>query len=139
MPQLACSIDIATTPENVWSALTNNEFWQQFSGPVQSDWKTGSPVKYLLPDGKLYAEGVVLESQPPRRWSHTWPDPAGERAVEQTQRLTWQIEQTSPTHVRLTMLHEHMTEQAYHAVSGSWPLILGKLKAALESATASGV
>ena len=112
---------------------TSSEFWQKFSGPIESDWKVGSPVKFFLPDGKLYSEGKVLESSPPHTLSHTWPDPEGEQDAGSSQPLRWQIEPSGPGTVKLTMIHENMTEKAYHGVIAGWPSIIGSLKTLLET------
>jgi uncharacterized protein YndB with AHSA1/START domain len=124
---------IATTPEKLWAALTSNEFWQKFSGPVKSEWNAGSGVSFFLPDGKLYSEGVVLESNPPHLLSHTWPDPEGEQGTEGAQRLTWQIDESGPMTVKLTLVHEKLTDKAYQGVREGWPVILNNLKSLLEA------
>jgi uncharacterized protein YndB with AHSA1/START domain len=135
-PRFVYVTEIATTPEKLWETLTSKEFWQQFSGPVESDWKAGSPVRFFLPDGKVYSEGVVLESDPPCLLTHIWPDPEGEQTTERTQRLTWRIVQRGPQTVQLTLIHENLTEKAYQGVSSGWPKILGSLKNLLETGMA---
>ena len=131
-PKLEYEIAIAATPEKIWAALTSDEFWQQFSGPVESDWKSGSVVKYFLPDGSLYCIGVVLESEYRCLLSQTWPDPEGDQTPEYAQRLTWRIEWCSTVAAKLTLVHENMTEKAYQGVRESWPIILASLKSSLE-------
>jgi uncharacterized protein YndB with AHSA1/START domain len=131
--KLEYEIVITAPPERTWAAVTSDEFWQKFSGPVESDWRTGSVVSYMLPSGSSYSKGVVLESDFPRLLSHTWPDPAGEQSVEHSQRLTWRMEPQSPTATNVTFVHERMTEKAYQAVRDSWPAILETLKELLES------
>jgi uncharacterized protein YndB with AHSA1/START domain len=44
---------IATTPEELWQALTDGEFTRRYWGGrrIQSDWNVGSPVKHLREDG----------------------------------------------------------------------------------------
>lgn len=126
--------DIATTPEKLWAALTGPEFWRQFSGPVETDWKSGSPIKYFLPDGKLYAVGVILESNPPYLLIQTWPNPEVEQGNDPIQRLTWKVEHSGSGTVKLTMLHENLNEKDYQGVSQGWPSILGNLKCSLEAA-----
>ncbi len=132
-PKFVYVTHIATTPEKLWAALTGSEFWRKFSGPIESDWKVGSSVKFFLPDGKLYSEGQVLKSNPPHTLSHTWPDPEGEQDSDSSQRLTWQIEPSSPGTVRLTMIHENMTENGYRGVTAGWPAIISSLKTLLET------
>ena len=131
--KLEFEIVIAATPERIWAAVTSDEFWQMFSGPVESDWQTDSVVNYMLPNRSSYSNGVVLESEFPRQLSHTWPDPAGEQSVEHSQRLTWRIEPRSLAATKVTFVHERMTETAYQAVRDSWPTILDTLKRLLES------
>ena len=130
--QLEHEIAIKATPEKIWAAFTSDEFWQQFSGPVKSDWKPGSVVNYFLSNGSLYSSGIVLESESPRLLSHTWPDPDGEQTPEHAQRLTWRIERCSEVAAKLTFVHEKMTEKAHEGVRESWPIILDSLKRSLE-------
>jgi uncharacterized protein YndB with AHSA1/START domain len=132
-PEYLYSLRIATTPEKLWASLTGPDFWAQFSGPVETDWQTGSPIQYFLPSGQLYAEGVILEARPPFVLSHTWPDPEPEQAGNKIQQLTWKIELAEPGAVKLTLLHENLTQKAYQGVSQGWPTILNALKAALET------
>ena len=124
---------IRTTPEKLWAALTSSKFWRSFSGPIESDWKVGSTVRFFLPNGKLYCEGVVLESKPHHTLSYTWPDPEGEQRTDLSQRLAWRIETSGPEVVKLTMVHENMTEKAYQGVSAGWPMHLSNLKTLLET------
>jgi uncharacterized protein YndB with AHSA1/START domain len=138
-PRFVYAIEIAATPERLWMSLTSQEFWQQFSGPVESDWKTGSAVRFFLPDGNLYSEGVILQADPPRLLSHTWPDPEGDQGRETAQRITWRIEQRAAGSVNLTMVHENLTAKAYQGVSHGWPLILKSLKSLLETGVAQPI
>lgn len=135
-PQFVYVNEIVTTPEKLWEALTSQDFWRQFSGPVESDWKQGSPIRFYLPDGKLYSQGVVLEADPPRLLIHTWPDPEGEQTSDQAQRLTWRVERLGPSTVKLTLVHENMTGEAYDGVKSGWPLLLEGLKRSIEGASA---
>lgn len=54
---------IATTPEKLWQALTTPEFTARywFGRRVESDWRVGSPVRYMTDDGRLSDSGEVLE------------------------------------------------------------------------------
>jgi uncharacterized protein YndB with AHSA1/START domain len=133
-PQFVYAVEIATSAADLWAALTSGRFWQQFSGPVESDWQVGSPVNFYLPEGKLYAVGSVLQSDPPHLLSHTWPDPdVSPSPAAPTQRLTWRIDPHGSGIVKLTLLHENLTDQAYQGVSQGWPVILGDLKRSLET------
>ena len=132
-PKFVYVTHIATTAEKLWAAITSSEFWRKFSGPIESDWKAGSPVRFFLPNGEMYSEGEVLESSPPHTLSHTWPDPEGAKDPKSSQRLTWQIESSGPGTVKLTLIHENMTEKAYRGVVAGWPALIGSLKTLLET------
>jgi uncharacterized protein YndB with AHSA1/START domain len=132
--KLEHEIVISASPEKIWAAFTGDEFWHQFSGPIESDWQRGSVVNYFLPNGSSYASGIVLESESPLLLSHTWPDPDGAQSAEQAQRLTWRMERTSGGSTKLMFAHENMTERAYENVRDSWPDILANLKKAIEMA-----
>jgi uncharacterized protein YndB with AHSA1/START domain len=138
-PIFTYTTHITTTPMKLWAAITGNEFWQQFSGSVDSDWKQGSTVRFFLPDGKQYSQGIVLQSEPPFILSHTWPDPDGKQSTEDCQRLTWQIETAGPGTLKLTLLHENMTENAYDGVKADWPTLIYGLKSRLEACIEKGL
>ena len=56
---------IVTTPEKLWAALTSGEITRQyfFGRRIESDWKTGSVVRYWQEDGTLDVEGTILECE----------------------------------------------------------------------------
>jgi len=60
---------IRTTPERLWSALTDETFMKQywFGMYCESRWTAGSPWKMVRPDGSVCDAGEILESDPPRR------------------------------------------------------------------------
>src|SRR6201990_1832167 len=67
---------IRTTPEKLWSALTDVEFTKQywFGMRSESQWKAGSPWKLVSGDGQVFDAGEIVEAEPPRRlvirWQH---------------------------------------------------------------------
>ncbi len=61
---------IRTTPEKLWSALTDNvEFMKQywFGIHCESEWTAGSSWKMVRPDGQILDSGKIVEGEPPRR------------------------------------------------------------------------
>ena len=58
---------INTTPEKLWTALTDGKFTRQYWGntSIESDWKEGSPIAYDR-EGEIIVKGTVLKSDPPR-------------------------------------------------------------------------
>jgi uncharacterized protein YndB with AHSA1/START domain len=69
-------IYIRTTPEKLWSALTDAEFMKQywFGMHCESQWKAGSSWKLVSGDGQIFDAGEIVEAEPPRRlvirWQH---------------------------------------------------------------------
>lgn len=73
MKGFAYQIVIATTAEKAWAALTDPEFTRKFwfGRSVISDWKVGSPVRIVTPEGTDEMVGSVLEVDPPKRLSYS--------------------------------------------------------------------
>ena len=67
---------IRTTPEKLWSALTDAEFMKQywFGMHCESQWTAGSSWKMVSGDGQIFDAGEIVEAEPPRRlvirWQH---------------------------------------------------------------------
>src|SRR5436305_14332852 len=65
---------IRTTPEKLWSALTDVEFMKQywFGMHCESEWTAGSPWKLVSVDGRICDSGEIVEAEPPRRLVISW-------------------------------------------------------------------
>jgi uncharacterized protein YndB with AHSA1/START domain len=128
---------IRTTPEKLWSALTDVEFMRRywFGTHCESDWNAGSPWKMLSRDGTVTDSGEILEAHPPRqlviRWQH---QSRPELKAEGFSKCTLEIEPVS-TAVKLTITHtiEREPSKLIDAVSGGWPKIISNLKSLLEN------
>jgi uncharacterized protein YndB with AHSA1/START domain len=128
---------IRTTPEKLWSALTDAEFMRQywFGTHCDSQWTPGSSWKMVHPDGTVTDAGVIVEAAPPTRlvirWQHQKrPD----LEAEGDSICTMELEQ-SGTAVKLSITHtiEREPSKLIEAVSGGWPKILSNLKSLLET------
>ncbi len=128
---------IRTTPEKLWSALTDADFMRRywFDMHIETDWKAGSSWRLVFPDGRLADEGEVVETEPPRRlvltWRNEWkPDFKAEGYA----RCAFDIEAV-PGAAKLTVTHtmERPDSKLIEAVSGGWPRILSNLKSLLET------
>jgi len=134
-PTHAYHVFIRTTPERLWSALTEGDLTVQYfgGGRVESDWKPGSPYRLVNEEGKPDIEGEILESDPPRRLVQTFRFPSLDDAPS---RVTWEIEPLGET-CRLTLLHEFATEDAtfgeVNDPNGGWNFVLSGLKTLLET------
>ena len=55
---------IRTTPEHLWSALTDPAFIKRywFGMTVETDWTAGSPWRLLFADGRVADRGEIVES-----------------------------------------------------------------------------
>jgi uncharacterized protein YndB with AHSA1/START domain len=128
---------IRTTPEKLWSALTDAEFMRQywFGTHCDSQWTPGSPWKMVYSDGTITDAGEVIEAAPPGRlvirWQH---QKRPELKAEGDSICTMELEQIG-TAVKLSITHtiECEPSKLIEAVSGGWPKILSNLKSLLET------
>jgi uncharacterized protein YndB with AHSA1/START domain len=131
---------IRTTPQKLWSALTDAEFMKQywFGVHCQSDWTAGSSWKMVSPKGQILDAGKIVEAVPPRRLVIRWENQfKPELKAEGESLCTMEIEQ-SGTAVKLSITHtiERDASKFIEAVSGGWPKIVSNLKSLLESGSA---
>lgn len=130
---------IRTTPEKLWSALSNAEFMKQywFGMHCECDWKVGSPWKLVFADGRIADAGELVEIDPPKRlvlkWRNEWKP---EMKAEGYSRCTFDLEPMKGA-VKLTVTHamDRAPSRFIEAVSGGWPKILSNLKSLLETGT----
>jgi uncharacterized protein YndB with AHSA1/START domain len=128
---------IRTTPEKLWSALTDADFMRRywFDTHIESDWKAGSPWRLVYPDGRLADAGEIVETEPPKRLVLTWRNEwKPEFKAEGYARCALDIEAV-PGAAKLTVTHtmERVDSKLIEAVSGGWPRILSNLKSLLET------
>ena len=128
---------IRTTPEKLWSALTDSAFIQQywFGMNAQSEFTTGAPWKLVSPDGKVWDSGEIVEATRPRRlvirWTH---QNKPELRAEGASLCTMEIEPGAGA-VKLSITHtvERDPSKLIEAVSGGWPKVISNLKSLLET------
>jgi uncharacterized protein YndB with AHSA1/START domain len=137
-PKTVYVIYIASTPDQVWQALTDPAFTRRyfFGFAVDIDPKSGGVFRLLYPDGGVHVSGKVVEWSPPRRFASTWIVIGVEEFAELPECLiTYDIEQAGDA-VRLTMTESHSWDVPDAILSGGragWPLILSSLKSVLET------
>jgi uncharacterized protein YndB with AHSA1/START domain len=131
---------IRSTPEKLWSALTDDvEFMQQywFGTRCESRWTPGAPWKMVQSDGSVSDSGEIVEAEPPRRlvirWQHQGKP---ELKAEGVSLCTIELEPVEAV-VKLSITHtiERDPSAFIVAVSGGWPKILSNLKSLLETGT----
>ena len=129
---------IRTTPEKLWSALTDDvEFMKQywFGTHCESQWTPGSSWKMVSPDGGISDAGEIVEAEPPRRLVIRWVhQKRPELKAEGASLCTMELE-PSGTAVKLSITHtiEREPSKLIVAVSGGWPKIISNLKSLLET------
>jgi uncharacterized protein YndB with AHSA1/START domain len=133
---------IRTTPEKLWSALTDDvEFMKQywFGNHCESRWTAGSPWKNVSPGGQVLDAGEIVESEPPRRLVIRWQHQnKPELMAEGASLCTIEMERTG-TAVKLSITHtiEREPSKLIEAVSGGWPKVVSNLKSLLETGSAA--
>jgi len=128
-------IEIATTPERLWQAITDpDQTTKYFYGARSiSDWKVGSRWTSESDEGEVYLDGEILEIDPPRRLVHTLHvahDPVA--AAEAPSRIEWEITPIGDR-CKLKMIHSGRGPATIEYTAGGWETILGGLKELLET------
>jgi len=128
---------IRTTPEKLWSALTDMEFMKQywFGMHCESQWTAGSPWKMVRANGSVCDAGEIIESEPPRRLVIRWQHQDNPELKAEGDSLCSMELEHSGTAVKLSITHsiEREPSKLITAVSGGWPMILSNLKSLLET------
>lgn len=133
---------IRTTPEKLWSALTDDvEFMKQywFGNHCESQWTPGSSWRNVSPDGQVLDAGEIVEAAPPRRLVIRWQHQnKPELKAEGASLCTIEME-PSGTAIKLSITHtmEREPSRLIEAVSGGWPKVLSNLKSLLETGSAA--
>ena len=128
---------IRTTPEELWSALTDGEFMKQywFGNHGESDWTAGSSWKNVRGDGEILDAGEIVEADPPRRLVIRWQNQnKPELKAEGASLCTMELEPIGQA-VKLSITHTIESEPSKFivAVSGGWPKVISNLKSLLET------
>jgi uncharacterized protein YndB with AHSA1/START domain len=128
---------IRTTPEKLWSALTDVEFMKQywFGMRCECQWTKGSSWQLVSGDGQIFDSGEIVEAEPSRRLVIRWQHQnRPELKAEGPSLCTMELE-PSGSAVRLSITHsiEREPSKLIEAVSGGWPKIISNLKSLLET------
>ncbi len=130
---------INTTPEELWKALTDPEFTQQYwwGRRLESDWKVGSEIKAVYEGGKIDWQGKIIEYKPSSILSFSFhlegkPDLKADRPST----VTYKIEPAGQKIVKFTVTHDNLSEKGYRDVSQGWPALLSSLKTLAEAGRA---
>ena len=130
------NVFIKATPERIWEAITTPDFTQQYLYGARIENRNGRRVA-SGPNGEVWGDEAILESEPPRRLVHEWRsryDP--ELAAEEPSRVTWEIEPQEGGYSLLTVTHDQLEGAPKTAASVAgvgWMMVLSGLKTVLET------
>jgi uncharacterized protein YndB with AHSA1/START domain len=122
---------IHATADRVWKALTTPEFTVQywFGRRVESDWRVGSEVKIITPDGKVEVKGKILTADVNKRLSYTW----GSGTDTDNTTVVFDIIQMGPL-VKLLITHDiDMDAHSAEQTMNGWTFIASGIKTLLET------
>jgi uncharacterized protein YndB with AHSA1/START domain len=131
---------IRAPQERVWEAITSPELTRlyYYGTEAHSDWQAGSRIEYLYPDGRVAADGTILEADPPRKVVMTfhavWSDDV---KADPPVRMTWEVEPNGEMS-KLTVVTDDIvpgsaTEREF---AGGIVYIVSGLKSLLETGAA---
>jgi uncharacterized protein YndB with AHSA1/START domain len=128
---------IRTTPERLWSALTNAEEMKEYwlGMHLETEWKCGAPWKLYFPDGRIADTGEISEFIPLKRIVLKWRNEyRPELKAEGYALCVIELEPVTDA-VKLSITHtmELADSKLIEAVSGGWPRIVSNLKSLLET------
>lgn len=131
-------IHVATTPEQLWEALTTRQSLERNWGRIESSWAEGSPVQEVSKTGKVLWQGEVLRSDPPRLLSFTFGVTGdNEPPTEVTFELGPPVSKMTPgvKVVRLMVTQAGFTEGSRLSAecARAWTEILSSLKSDVET------
>src|SRR5689334_1893860 len=98
---------IRTTPEKLWSALTDREFMKQywFGCYGESQWTAGSSWKNVAGNGEVLDDGEIVEADRPRRLVIRWQNQSKpELKAEGASLCTMELEPSGGA-VKLSITH----------------------------------
>ena len=131
---------IRTTPEKLWSALTDGEFMKQywFGCHCESEWTAGSPWELVSPEGQVLDKGEIVEAVPPKRLVIRWQNQKPELKADGVSLCTMELEPSGPA-IKLSITHTVDREHSklIEAVGGGWPKVISNLKSLLETGSAA--
>lgn len=136
--EIALVTYIVAAPETIWEALTHSDYTQLFffGRRVESDWKTGSPVRYYMPDGTLAVEATLTQKQYPFRLGLRYRVCWTEQLSKRPQALvSYKIEDLKGVS-RLSVREVHaepLDEKAVKFSRRIWNITLSGLKTLLET------
>ena len=124
------------TPEQIWQAINDPEFTVRYFHGARIE-MVDVRRKAWGPNGEVWGDEAVIESDPPRRLVHGWGSLYDdEMAKEPSSRVTWEIEPRDNGVCMLTLIHDQLDDSPKTAASvggPGWMFVLSGLKTLLET------
>jgi uncharacterized protein YndB with AHSA1/START domain len=135
-PTQVYHVFIKAPPERIWEAITRPEFTARYFHGARIT-VTDGQYRSLGPDGAVWGDEAVIESDPPRRLVHGWRSLYdAEMGAEPASRVTWEIEPGEHGVCKLTVIHDQLERSPKTAGSvygAGWMFVLSGLKTLLET------
>ena len=136
--QTSYVIHIATTPEKLWAALTDEEALKECWGTIHSKWSPGARVEEVSSAGTVLWEGQVQRSEPPRRLSFTFGVPGtDEKPTDVSFEIEAPVSKVAPRRsiVRLKVVQSGFGENSKlrNECARAWTEILSSFKSYVET------
>jgi uncharacterized protein YndB with AHSA1/START domain len=122
----------------VWRGLTDPAMVKQyfFGTNLQSDWKVGSPIKFIGEwEGKTYEDGgIILEINPPILLKYTyWSSMAGtENKPENYNNITYELTETDGVTTLIITQEGVKSQEAVEHSQQNWKSVFDGLKELLK-------
>jgi uncharacterized protein YndB with AHSA1/START domain len=128
---------IRTTPEKLWSALTDAKSIEKYWFGMRCDcqWQPGSPWKLVSGDGEVFDTGMILEATAPKRLAIRWQHQLKPELKAEGDSLCTMVLEPSGTAVKLSITHtiERDHSKFIEVVSEGWPKVIANIKSLLET------
>ena len=127
------TIEIKSTPANLWRAFTDPAITRQMGGEYITDWKPGSSLSWQGTDGNIYTHGTILEIEPARILKHNLYSPDEKENILSV--ITYKFEDKNGSTILYARedLSGEMTDEDYEGASGGWGYALNLVKEKAEA------
>jgi uncharacterized protein YndB with AHSA1/START domain len=122
------TIKINAPTDKVWRVFTDPVITRQMGGEYVTDWKAGSSFGWKGEDGKMYANGTILQVENEKLIKHNLLDVGEKEKILSV--ITYKFESggTQTTLHSLEELNYEMTDQQYKDASEGWDFALAAIK-----------
>ena len=136
-PDHIYQVIINVAPDIVWNAIVDGEVTQQYfyGTRVESMWEKGAEIRYTHGDGRVAAEGIVLDIDPGRMVDMTfqalWDD---DLIAEGPAREIWRVDDfNGATKLTIELYDTPAGSKTYSDFINGFPYIVSGMKTLLET------